>query len=195
MLSRFTLSVAVVLLVSSGAWAGIMQYQDFHVGLQECIDLMHGHQEGDSFKSVLVTNNQSTRAPCPTLADQHQFGMLTQCAKAIGECAVISVLTTLDAMGMQDQLIGDCVDPKVQCQVLTLDGVQGLAKSDGPGQANAMNQAILTQNQTGTNQAGTVNEDSTIMALQQANLRGDACATGLVVSTMTVTTTQSQATF
>jgi len=195
MLSRFTLSVAVVLLVSSGALAGIMQYQDFSVGLQECIDLLHGHQEGGSFKSVVVTNDQCAEAPCPTLANQHQFGCLTQNVSASGDCGVVGVLATLNALGIQDQAIGDCVEPKIQCQALTLDGIQAITKSDGPGQANALNQAILTQNQSGTNQAGNMNEQSTIMALQQANLRGDACATGLVASTMYVTTSQSQATY
>lgn len=195
MLSRFSLSIAVVLLVCTGAFAGIMQMQTFGVGLEEVIELLHGHQEGCSFKSVLVTNDQCANAPCPTLARQHQFGMLIQSAKATGECAVVGVLTSLSAMGIQEQMIGDCVEPKMQGQTLGLNGFQGITKSDGPGSGNAMNQAILRQSHSGTNAAGGMTETSNIMALQLANLSGDACATGLVASTMSVTTAQSQATY
>jgi len=195
MLSKVSLSVVVILLASSGVPAGIMQYQDFTVGLEEAIELLHGHQTGCSFKSVMVNNDQSANEPCPTLAHQVQTAFLTQTAEASGGCAVIGVLTTLNAMGLQDQMIGDCCEPKMQVQGLALDGLQAITKSDGPGSGSAMNQAILNQNHGGSNAAGHVSETSTIMALQQANLDGDACATGAVVSGMTVTTSQAQSTY
>ena len=195
MLRKVLLSVAVVLWVSSVSFAGIEQAQTFGVDLQEAIELMHGHQNGDSFKSIVVTNTQNACAPCPTLGAQSQFACLMQSANAIGDCAVILVGTSLTAIGMQGQMIGECCEPKMQLQSLGLNGLQAIQKSDGPGEGHTMNQAILRQTHDGANACGGMSETSTVMALQLANLTGEACATGTVVSSMDVTTTQSQGVF
>lgn len=196
MFRRFVLSLAIVLLVCPGVFAGpIMQYQDFTANLNEAIDLIHGHSIGNSFKSVLVTNNQSATAPCPTTACQSQFAMLNQMASGVSNSAIIGIAANLSATGFQDQFIGQSVAPKVQIQGLGLVGIQGILKSDGQGSANVHHQAILRQSQTGTNSAGTMNESTTILAMQDSDIIGQPGATGIVLSTMSVTTTQTQTTF
>ncbi|OHB57581.1 MAG: hypothetical protein A2173_11230 [Planctomycetes bacterium RBG_13_44_8b] len=193
MLRRFIFSMAVVMLVSCGAFAAVLNTQEFLSSVGNSIMLNNGMQSANGQNMLFVDNHQSgMKAGLNAMAAQNQIGAFIQNGSACGECADIILLQQLQAGGMQLQNIGDCVDLKMQGQGLALSAAQGIAKTDGPGHGNAFQSIVLNQDQSGMNVAGSMNESSSIIGLQNSNIMGDACATGQVQSTMTVTTTQTQ---
>ena len=193
-MSRIVASTVVVLLVGSSAFGlgAIDQIQDVAIGLNNAVDLMHGHQNGSSQQNLCVDTEQYADKICGTMASQRLLGNLVQVGCASGDCAVIGVVQTLQGIGSQAQFVGECVDPKMEAQSLSLAAAQGLAKSGGAGQGNAQHVIVLQENQDAANSGGTMQERTAIVGLQDSNLSGSAAANGAVSSTMNVTTVQSQ---
>ena len=102
------------------------------------------------------------------------------------------MLQTLTGVGSQAQFVGECVDPKMEAQSLSLVAGQALVKSGGAGQGNAQHVIVLQENQDANNPGGNMQERTAIVGLQDSNLSGSAGANGAVSSTMNVTTVQSQ---
>jgi hypothetical protein len=193
MLKRFIFSIAVVMLVSVGAFADVMNTQEFLSSVGNTIMLNNGMQQANGDNMLFIDNHQSgMKAGLNAMASQCQVGALIQNGCATGECADILLLQELQAGGMQMQAVGDCVDPKMQGQGLALSAAQGIAKADGPGMGTAFHSIVLNQGQDSMNVAGGLDESSSIIGLQNSSIQGDACATGQVQSTMNVTTTQTQ---
>jgi hypothetical protein len=66
MLRRIVLTLAIVLLVSTGAFADIIQLQDYLVGASNGIELLHGHQTGDGSHTICINNDQTAEKICST---------------------------------------------------------------------------------------------------------------------------------
>ena len=192
MLRRIVLSSAIVLLVSTGAFASIIQLQDYFVGATNGIDLLHGHQNGQGSHTICINNDQIAEKICGARAMQNQTALLNQIGSATGDCAVVMVGQIFDAYGAQTQAIGDCVEPMLQGQSFGLIGSQLVAKSDGAGSGRASHMFVGNQNQAAGNPMGMMRESSSIGAFQNSGLTGSAGATGLVTSSMTVSTIQAQ---
>ena len=191
-----TLSVVVALLIGSTAFGQlglVTQVQDSSIGLSNGITLLHGHQNAGSTQQLALNLGQDTAEVCPTWANQSLVGVIGQVASACGECAIIEVAQGLIGSSVQMQEIGSCVQPKAQLQSINLIADQGVARQDGPGGGNAVGTIVLTGAQSGGNASGTMTERADIMGIQNSNINGLAASTGVVNSTMSVCTTQSQA--
>ena len=197
MLKVVTVSVAVVLLVSSGAFAQvgiISQLQNTNIMLGNTVQLLQGTQAADAIQNLAVCNDQTSTRACGAIAGQSFLANLAEIGHASGECAIVGVIQGLTAVGMQAQAIGDACGPKTQGQSLAMVAEQGLIKAQGPGAGSGLHQIVLREDQGAANPAGTMQESSAVLGLQSSNLTGAACATGAVNSTMGVTTVQTQST-
>ena len=193
MLRRIVLSLAIVLLVSTGAFAGITQLQEYIVGATNGIVLEHGHQNGDGSHTICINNDQCAEKICGAWANQTQAALLNQIGSACGDCAVINVGQIFDAYGAQTQAIGDCVEPMLQGQSSGLAASQIVAKSGGQGAGNATHAFVGNQSQAAANPLGAMRESSSVGAFQSSALQGSPGATGVVTSSMSVSTMQAQA--
>ncbi|OHB67495.1 MAG: hypothetical protein A2Y77_05880 [Planctomycetes bacterium RBG_13_62_9] len=195
MSKKVAVSIAVVLFVGANAFGlgAIDQLQNTMIGLGNTIQLLQGSQAANAIQNLAVCNSQLTTAACSGVAEQSLLANLAQIGHASGECAIVGVGQALTAAGMQAQLIGDGCDPKAQGQTLALAAAQELVKAEGPGAGSGLHQIVLREDQYAANNAGVMKESSAVLGLQSSDLTGAACATGTVDSTMTVTTTQSQA--
>jgi hypothetical protein len=191
-------SVLVALLIGPAAFGQsllglISQTQNSDIGLTNNILLNHGHQTGNSDQHLVLNLCQDTERPCPTLASQSLIGAIGQIGNAWGECGVVELTQAVLGGTSQMQEVGECCDPKAQIQAVNLQAAQGIGKMDGPGGGDAHHTIVLGAAQNGSNAAGRVRERADVMALQNTYYQGDACAAGAVNSTMTVCTTQTQA--
>ena len=222
MITRVTLAVAIVLIVTTGAYAdsllagSIWQQQSFSVGnttnpgMSSLLNLVHGDQDAWMGQFIDIDNEHSAPAmgpiyvvgspftgwgncsDCLTQGSQFQHGDLDQIVEAEGDCGVISVNAFLDAAGGQEQTIGASVSPKMQVQTLGVAADQVLMRSDGEGYGEAKNGAWLEQGQRGGNAGGSVSEYSFIEADQIGQVDGEAGSTASLVGGLNVATTQSQ---
>ncbi len=219
MITRVTLAVAVVLMVSSGALAddvlpgSIWQEQAFSVGnttnpgISSLLNLVHGDSDADMFQYVGIDNehfaptNQWTGGfpgwgwcgdNCDTRGWQDQEAYLEQDVEAEGQCGIISVNSFLDAAGAQEQTVGASTMPKAQVQSLGVAADQVLMRSDGGGRGEADNYAWLDQAQEGANAAGSMSEASTVEAGQYGDVSGAPNSTVSLVGGLNATTAQGQ---
>lgn len=223
MLSRFTLSIAVILLVASGAYAdigmaagSIYQYQNFVIGdllgfdncgISSILTVSHG-DEAESIQALEIENEQavptSFKPPwctpvcsenCDTKAYQWQWVDIKQKTEAESECGVIAVSAFLSGFGEQEQAIGSSDDPKTQSQTLGLAADQVLL-STGNAEGEAINDVDdMSQAQVGVNGAGSMGEYSYIDAFQMAEVEGTPNTTVSALNSMIATTYQTQTVF
>jgi hypothetical protein len=92
----------------------------------------------------------------------------------------------------QVQLVSVNLGNITQAQGVRFDGGQGLFRNDGPGGAHGENTIESTLYQEGANNAGSVNETSTISADQDSHVGGGAAGNGSVVTTSAAETEQIQ---
>jgi hypothetical protein len=187
-MNKVTASSAVVLLVASSCFAGLVHDQITAVGLNNAINLLHGSQQAGSLQNLVVDNEQSAEGT----AVQSLFTSLGQVGNALGNCALVGLDQELSIAGTQAQDVGDCCDPKGQLQALGVSAGQTLAKADGEGNADALHTIVLMAGQSADNAAGNLTDSQTVMGMQTPNITGAAGATGLVGTVMNVTTTQMQ---
>jgi hypothetical protein len=186
-------SIVLVLLVGSGALAGLVQDQFTGIGLTNVVALMNGDQYAGSMQNLVVDNAQCATGICGGLAQEYLFAAVGQSASADGYCGLVDVIQVLGIDGMQVQMVGDGVAPKAQAQTLNVVVGQALGKAQGFGAADALQTVVVNEGQTANNAAGTMTENATVMGMQTSTLMGQPGATGIVDSTMAVTTSQSQA--
>ncbi len=188
-------SMVLVVVVSSGAFATMasdIQQQVTNIGLTNNIDLLHGSQTASSLQNLVVNNAQCTAGICNTNAHQSLLASIGESATACGNCALVGVAQGLVITGQQAQEVTEGVGPKAQLQGLGLAADQTVARADGEGGGNALHTIVASGEQEASNSAGTQHESSTILGMQTSSLAGAAGATGIVDSSMTVTTAQTQ---
>jgi hypothetical protein len=124
MLRRILLSWVIVLLVSTGASADIIQLQGYAIGAANAVDLLQGHQAGQGSNTIVVNNDQSAQKTGGTWAQQSQSGQLNQVGSAQGDVAAVSVGQIFDAYGGHNQAIGGWTNPMLAGHNLGLVGAQ-----------------------------------------------------------------------
>jgi len=189
-------SVIVALVISTAAFGQlglITQVQNSTIGLDNTVTLLHGHQTASSSQQLGLDLCQDTCETCPTWATQSLVGAIGEVASACGECALIEVAQGLVGGTTQMQEIGKCTEPKAQLQTVNLMANQGVGRSNGPGSGTALHTIVLGAAQNGGNASGQMTERSNIIGVQNSGVSGQAASTGVVNSSMSVCTTQSQA--
>lgn len=218
MLKKIAIFMTVLLMASPVTLAdpilpgSVQQVQNFNVGdminpgMGIVLTVTHGDAGASAVQSLDIDNLQSSPCfanpcwnwppcfsnTCDVEAAQAQNVELDQNASAGGKCAIVTVDSFLDAVGEQEQFIGFSTDPKSQIQGLGVASQQVLTRSDGTGGAHSTNDALVTQNQAGSNAAGSVFECSTIDAHQANHTGGAANSTTALATSLVATTSQAQ---
>ena len=203
MLSRFAISVAVILVVFSSftlAQTTIVvpdgykfHQQDFAIGALNSLLLGGAGGTVTSQNLATVIQNQSDWKPCSE-AVQDELVVFVQDAVVTGQCGGTWAVGQ-DALvaGAQMQLVGDGCNPKIQSQNLGVGLGQIVTKLDGSGSANAAQNVASVQNQMASNSAGTMTENNVVVAGQMSQVVGGPCTSGEAVAGLTVGTSQYQA--
>ena len=181
-------SLVAVLVVGPSALAGDDQMQDVGITLMNAVDLLHGHQTGNSQQNLCLDTEQDING----VITQRLLGNFVQVGNACGDCAIVGVTQSLLAGGSQAQTVGYCVAPKMQAQSLGLQAGQGLGRSQGPGGGDASHVIVLQEDQTAINSGGIMAGNANVVGMQNSVLNGSAGSTSGVGTTMGVETVQSQ---
>jgi hypothetical protein len=104
MLRGFSLSVAVILLLSSGAFAVIGQAEGFSIGTLNIVQRVGGAGWAEGGNLVMVGHSQKLHA-AGIVAIQKETGILTQGARAVGICGATKILQKASVDGLQSQLV------------------------------------------------------------------------------------------
>jgi len=104
MLRGFSFSVAVILLLSSGAFAAIGQAEGFSIGALNMVQRVGGAGWAEGGNLVMVGHSQKIHA-AGVSAIQKETGILTQGAKAFGICGATKIQQNASVDGLQSQLV------------------------------------------------------------------------------------------
>lgn len=104
MLRGFSLSVAVILLMSSGALADIGQAEGFYIGAQNVVQRIGGTGWAEGGNLVMVGHSQRAFV-VGAAAMQKEAGILAQNASVYGTCGATKVQQNASADGQQGQLV------------------------------------------------------------------------------------------
>lgn len=202
MLSRFAISVAVILFAfSSFTLADVIevpdgfkfQQQNFDIGSLNTLLLGGAGGSVVSQNIATVIQNQSDQKPCAS-AYQDELVVFLQEGSVCAECGgAWGIGQTASVLGGQMQLIGDGCAPKIQSQNLGVGLVQLVTKLDGTGTATANQNMASVQNQTANNSAGSISESNVVVAGQNTVVTGGPVTSGSAASGLTVATSQYQA--
>ena len=157
-------SMIVVAFLAGGTFASALHDQITSIGMANVIDFDHGEQTAQSLQNLVVDNQQEIVG----LAGEGLFATVGQAVSALGNCAQIGATQALDILGNQMQNIGDCVDPLMQGEALSMNALQTLTRANGVGAADALHTIVLNAGQGGGNAAGSVDEATTVMGMQQS---------------------------
>lgn len=196
MLRTCLLSAVVVLVVSTGALAGIAgitQNQAFGIESTTVAELFKGAgMVGDGKIAVISLGQTAIQSSC-LWAIQDDNAIFTQRASAVGQCALLSVLQNGSAVGGQFQFLAGYSGPKAQGQELAVGLAQEVTKSQGAGTATASHGFIADSLQTLGSPSGSMSANQFTNVAQDANIGSAPCTDGMVVSGMYLTATQIQA--
>ncbi|MGB2862065.1 MAG: hypothetical protein WBC05_01960 [Sedimentisphaerales bacterium] len=192
MLRGFSLSVAVILLLSSGAFAAIGQAEGFSIGALNMVQRVGGAGWAEGGNMVMVGHSQKVHA-AGTTAIQKETGILTQGARAVGICGATKILQNASVYGRQGQIVASGRPGfQAQGQSLTVGLDNVVRKAGGIGGAvgaqgfvGAQNQVMITPNGTGANY-------QVVGAAQFASVSGGPGSNVVVNNTLDVKMGQSQ---
>jgi hypothetical protein len=193
MLRVIAASMVFVLMIGSGAFAGLLHEQITGIGLTNCLEFVQGEQQASSLQNLIVDNSQCATGLCNSLASENLFASIGEAATAWGQCGTVGVLQALGITGTQMQAVDEGVGPKVQDQTLGVEVGQSLSKMNGAGYGDALHTVVVNEGQSANNAAGYMDESATVMGMQTSTLFGEPGAAGAVTGTMTVQTVQTQA--
>jgi len=193
MLKVIAASMVFVLMVGSGAFAGLLDHTQLtQIGTTNVLEFLQGEQQASSLQNLVVDNSQCATGMCNSLASESLFASIGEAASAWGQCGTVQVLQGLNIGGTQMQAVEEGVGGKVQGQALGVDAAQGIMKMNGAGYGDALHTIVVNEGQSANNAAGYMDENATVMGMQQSSLYGEPGAAGEVSGTMTVSTTQTQ---
>ena len=194
-MSRVTIVVLTVLLVSSSVLAApsIEQIQAQIGGITNDIVIWHG-TIGSSVTSLDIDNRQRVLAFHDTSARQSQNGFLLQIGSASADSGLIAVGQALITDGAQAQLIGTGHQSLGQVQGANLVGAQAVSRvmATGAASGNAFQVGSLRSSQFANNTAATATQTSQINSFQTSTYTGEPGDGGVVGSTVSGSTLQSQ---
>lgn len=192
MLRKCLLSVAVILLLSSGALADIGQIRDFSVGAVLLVGRCGGPGSAEGGSIAIVNQSQEVHKPFFGIsARQEEKGILVQCGSARGAGGVSGVAQRASVQGLQGQLT-QRFGPTVQGQCLNVGLKQVALKVGGVGGAVGAQGFIGSQSQTITTPHMTSTESQFVGVAQYSNVSGDRGSNAIVVNTVDVKMGQGQ---
>jgi hypothetical protein len=178
MLRRLTISVVIVLLLCSGAFAhiGIGQVEGFSIGAVNVVERTGGHGSAEGGNILAVNQHQMEFNPCRgTVAIQQQGGILGQCATADGTRGTTGVVQEADVCALQGQ---HASKPQMQGQLLGVSLEQTAYKDGGVGSAVGAQGFIGGQSQIICSPHGTSAESQFVGAVQYSAVSGGPCSSG-----------------
>jgi len=192
MLRSFSLSVAVILLLSSGVFAAIGQAAGFSINALNMVQRVGGAGWAESGNIVMVGHGQMTYT-AGTAAIQRETGILIQGARVAGIGGTTTVMQNASVSGLQGQIVATGT-PGIQAQGQSLNvGLDNVVlKAGGIGSATgaqgfvgAQDQVMITPNGIGTN-------SQIVGAAQFASVSGGPGSNVVVVNTLDVKMDQGQ---
>ena len=181
----------IIIAPPTAAFTGVYQNQDMLGNLDNVIGLIHGDNANNNV-FLTLHNDQNVNNFPHVVSTQIQDGDLWQNALTSASCGVVETTQSLDATGSQAQMVGGSVDPKFQGEILGIQGVQTGQKTEGQGNLNLVQGAILQEGQVATNSAGTAVENSFIQSAQVSVAGGTPGTQSVVGSTVNAQTAQTQ---
>ena len=192
MLRGFSLSVAVILLLSSGTFAAIGQAEGFSIGALNMVQKVGGAGWAEGGNLAIVGHSQKVHT-AGTAAIQKEAGILIQGAKAFGICGATKIKQDASVDGLQSQLV---VPGKhgfqAQGQSLTVGLDNVVRKTGGIGGASGAQGFIGGQKQTLVTPSGTGTNSQFVGAAQFASVSGGPGSNVVVNNSLDVQMGQSQ---
>jgi len=192
MLRGFSLSVAVILLLSSGAFADIGQAEGFSIGALNMVQRVGGAGWAEGGNLVMVGQSQKVHA-AGTTAIQKETGILFQGAKAVGICGATKVQQNASADGLQSQLVvtgRHGFQAQGQSLAVGLDNV--VRQTGGVGGAVGAQGFVGGQNQVLVTPGGTSANSQVVGAAQFASVSAHPGSNVVVNNSLNVQMGQSQ---
>ena len=191
MLRKCLLSVAVILLLSSGAFAGIGQVQGFEIGALNLVGRCGGRGEAEGGNIAIVNHSQEVYKPLRSSVWQEEKGILVQCGSASGTGGVSGVAQHATVQGLQGQLTGP-FGSTVQGQCLNVGLGQVAIKAGGVGGAVGAQGFVGSQTQVIATPRMTTTESQFVGVAQYSNVSGGPGSNAIVVNTVNVNMRQGQ---
>jgi hypothetical protein len=194
MLRKCLLSVAVILLLSSGVFADIGQVQDFSIGALNLVGRYGGTGSARGGNIAIVNHSQELHKPFRgggVVARQEEKGILVQFGIARGTGGVSGVAQRANVQGLQGQLIGR-FGPRAQGQHLNVGLGQVAIKAGGVGGAVGAQGFVGSQTQTITTPHMTSTESQFVGVAQYSKVSGGRGSNAIVVNTVNVNMGQRQ---
>ena len=192
MLRKFLLFVVVIVLLSSGAFAGVGQVECFSIGAVNIVGRCGGPGFAEGGKIVMDGHSQEVSKPFfGTVASQGEGGILVQYGSAGGVGGVSGVAQCAEVKGLQGQYTGH-FGPTVQGQCLKVDLGQVALKACGVGGAEGAQGFIGGQSQTINTPHMTSTQSQFVGVAQYSSVCGGPGSKALVVNTVDVKMGQGQ---
>ncbi len=192
MLRGFSLSVAVILLLSSGALAAIGQAEGFSIGALNIVQRVGGAGWAEGGNLAIVGHSQKAYA-AGTAAIQKETGILIQGARAVGICGAIKILQNASVDGLQSQLVMPGKRGfQAQGQSLTVGLDNVVRKTGGVGGAAGAQGFVGGQNQILVTPGGTSVNSQFVGAAQFASVSAHPGSNVVVNNSLDVQMGQSQ---
>ena len=192
MLRGFSLSVAVILLLSSGVFAAIGQAEGFSIGALNMVQRVGGAGWAQGGNLVMVGHSQTIHA-AGIKAVQNESGILFQGAKAFGICGSTKIQQNASVDGLQNQLVVPGRHGfQAQGQSLTVGLDNVVRKTGGVGGAEGAQGFVGGQNQILVTPGGTIANSQVVGAAQFASISGGPGSNVIVNNSLDVQMGQSQ---
>jgi hypothetical protein len=192
MFRDFLLSVAVVLLLSSGTFADVGQTEGFSIGAMNVVQKVGGAGWAEGGNLVMVGHGQEA-LKVGTVARQKETGKLTQSASAGGICGSTRVLQNASVQGLQGQVavLGKHgFQAQGQSLAVGLDSV--IRQSGGIGSATSVQDFVGSQHQLLVTPNGTSANYQVVGAAQFASVSAHLGSNVVVNNSLNVQMGQSQ---
>ncbi|MHC4488099.1 MAG: hypothetical protein ACYS9C_06680 [Planctomycetota bacterium] len=190
MLRRFELSVVIILLLSSGAFAFIGQVEGFSIEANNLVGRSGGVGSAEGGNILMAYHEQGGYDACrDTIAIQKEGGVLGQAATAVGVCGITGVGQEAKIGGLQGQL---ATNPQMQGQVLGVSLGQTAYKDGGVGGAEGVQGFIGGQSQIISSPTGTSTESQFVGVVQYSAVGGGPHSDAVASNKVDITMAQGQ---
>ncbi len=190
MLKRLTLSVVIVLLLSSGAFAFVGQAEGFSIEASNLVGRSGWVGSAQGGNMLTAYHDQvGFDARTGTIAIQQEGGVLGQAATAAGAGGRSGVGQEAEVYGLQGQL---ATNPQMQGQVLGVRLGQGAYKSSGVGGAVGGQAFVGGQSQIICSPRGTSAQSQFVGAGQYSAVSGGPRSSAVALNDADITMGQGQ---
>jgi len=188
----FLLSAAVVILLSSGAFAAIGQMQGFSVDAANKVMRVGWTGSAEGGNMIMVGPQRQFDASCGSAAIQEEAAILTQSASAVGSGGAASVKQNASIDGSQGQFIsGGFSGLRAGGQSLDVDLGTKVSKSGGIGGAVGAQGVVGSQSQMAFTPRGVSASSQFVGVGQFVAVSGGPCSNVVVNNSADVSMSQS----